>query len=194
MLFFTSLIEKDLYEGDVVYSGGTVEYTGEVVHKGLGYHVEKATIALSKYSFVGYMKRFKMGNAVLCGYKLKENTENYKQYRGMTKTLRLNDIEDDAIFVFRAIREYFLIWLSILMIVFFIGFGKCIDGYLFYGYGINTVYMSVVFLIAVFIMKYLKKVCKARLPYGYVPRPSILEILRRNHRPFEVSDLEDDDD
>ena len=193
MLFFKSLIDEDIYEGDVIYSGGTVEYTGEVVHNGMYYCVEKAIVSLGKYSFIGYMKRFNGGNAVLCRYKLRDDDNNVRQYRGIAKTLRLNDIEDDAIFVFRAIREYMLFILTILMIVFFVGLGKCVDSLVFYGRGLSAIVMGLLFVVAFFIMRYLKYLCKIRLPYGYVPHPEVLEIFRANHRPFEVSDLEDEE-
>lgn len=194
MLFFTSLFDEDIYEGDVIYSCGSVKYTGEVVHNGINYHVEKAVVSLGKYSFVGYMKRFNGGNAVLCRHKLREDPINAKQYYAIAKTLRLNDIEDDTIFVFRAIREYMLLILSILMIVFFIGFGKCVDSLVFYGRGLSAIVMGLIFVMAIFVMRYLKYLCKIRLPYGYVPRPDVLEILRANYRPFEVSDFDDEDE
>ena len=194
MLFFTSLFEKEIFEGDIIYSGGNVEYTGDIVHRGMGYHVEKAIVSLGTYRFTGYMKRFKAGNAVLCSYKLKDtHSDNYKQYYSIVKKLRRNDITDDDIFVFRAVREFMLFGLSVLMFVFFMGVGKCVDMFIFYERGISAIFMGLIFLIAIIIMKYLKRLCKIRLPYGYVPRPFVLELFRNNYRPFEVSDFDDEE-
>ncbi len=194
MLFLTSLSEKDIYEGDVIYSGGTVEYTGEVVHRGVLYTVEKAVVSLGSYSFTGYMKRFRAGNAVLCSHKLKDcQSSNYKQYYSMVKMLRRNDVNDDAIFVFRAVREFMLLGLSALMILFLFGLWKCFDCFFLEQRGMSAIFMGLVFVIAIFLMKYLKYLCKIRLPYGYIPKPDVLKILRANHRPFEVGDFEDEE-
>lgn len=63
--------------------------------------------------------------------------------------------------------------------------------FLFYERGISAVFMGLIFLIAIILMKYIKRLGKKWLPYGYVPRPFVLELFRINYRPFEGSDFDD---
>lgn len=56
-----------IYERDIVYLGGTVEYTGEVImHKGNRF--ERAVLTLKGYRCEACMKRFPDGNAAITNF------------------------------------------------------------------------------------------------------------------------------
>ena len=187
-----------LYEGDIVFAGGSVEYTGEIIYKGYGYTVEGAYISLKGDSFHGYMKRFKNGNAVLCSYGENSKTcEDYK-HKAIAKCnmqLTLNDMDRQSanFFECRLLRDFLLWVIAIAEIVFFGAMSFAIFK-LLSGLHIGYLLMLASCFFALSLMFYLRMVCKARTPVSYRARlwtdeqlqkfemPSDEELLNENKR------------
>ena len=57
-----------IYESDILYFGGTVHYTGNVITKSYRSRLEEAIVTLRDTSCIVYMERFRKGNAAICKF------------------------------------------------------------------------------------------------------------------------------
>lgn len=163
-----------LYEGDIVAAGGSVEYTGEIIYKGYGYTIEGAYISLKGNSFHGFMKRFKLGNAVLCTYGENSNTEDAVRHKKINKCnieLALNDMDRKSADFFegRLVRDFQLWLISMAEIVFFVMMSVCAFKS-WVNFNMRYLLMLAICLIGLSLLFYLRMVCKARTPENYRAR------------------------
>lgn len=184
--------ELDLYEGDIVYAGGVVNYSGCIVKKGIGYTVEKATIMLGDYVLCGYMKKYRSGNAVLCANK--SNIDNNMGYMlvkdKIASVLRKRDMADDNFFTFRAVRELLTLFLNLVIFLLVLFSFYCFCQFLG-GFYTGFLAMIGICMISIAIMNVLKVSCKTRLPYGYQARSWLTAELRECYLPYEPQDFDD---
>lgn len=75
-----------IYESDILYLGGTVDYTGKVVVKSFRSKVEEAYVTLKNSHVFVRMERFRDGTAVICdflddnGMVLRKNSSAVKDF------------------------------------------------------------------------------------------------------------------
>lgn len=174
-----------IYEGDIIAAGGKVEYTGEVIYHGYGYVVERAVLSLGEHLLYGYMKRFKMGNAVLCSLGDGDDTSVHKKIAKCNIALALNDVDrrNANFFEWRLLRD-FLLWVigivevALLFLVLFAIYKIC-----------NGLCIGIFLLLASFIglslMFYLRMKCKSGSPLSYKARLWTDERLQNFHMPSD---------
>ena len=90
-------LDKDVYEAEIVYMGGRVEYTGKVLFRCLRYIVEVAELCYDDYHCTVWMKRFRRGGAVISAYVYGDHVIQNGEYSQYPETNNLIDKYERAI-------------------------------------------------------------------------------------------------
>ena len=111
-MFYRYWTNWGVYEEDIVFLGGSVEYSGSIVKKGWNYTVEKAVVNIMGNSCIAHMKRYdkeRKSSAVLCCFEDRNGVVKDNLFPPAREFLfTLNDLaaENDDFLEYRFIREF----------------------------------------------------------------------------------------
>ena len=180
-------LDFGIYELDVLYAGGKVEYTGEVIYKGFGYSVEKAIISLGGFELVGYMKRFKRGNAVYCLYSskgLEFTKQEWKAKYEIKKILSDKELHDVDFYEFHAVRDVLIFLTSLVSIGTIIMSIYCFNQWMS-DFESSRLYMIFVCVGAFILMLNMRGVCKSLEMKNYKAKLFRQEDLEKFRRMYD---------
>jgi len=163
-----------IYEGDILAAGGEVDYTGEVIYRGYGYIIEGAHLSLNGYMLHGYMKRFHMGNAVLCSYGENDKSDGVPKHKKIAKcdiALALNDMDRQSadFFECRLVRDCLLWIIAAIQLLLIIVYPICFY-VVFSSSQICRLVLTIAFFLLSSLLFYLRMLCKSKNPATYKAR------------------------
>ena len=90
-------LHKDVFETEIVYLGGRVEYTGKIIYRGWGYVMEEAELFFADYHCTVWMKSFKHGSAAIAAYVYGDHIIQNGEYSRYPETDNLIDAYEHAV-------------------------------------------------------------------------------------------------